>query len=418
MGNAKKDCPSEAHITCPKCEKKGRSRVIKAHMKKDHGSVFQYHCTLISADGIGCTWSCGEKIGCFNTHQQNTHGVDFSDRANHAFAMRDTTPEGAQGHTAVCKAGSAAQAKLVMQAVRVRHKLMKGEGAFEEVNIETVAKVEIGGRMYMPGGTREIVKRHDGRYVCKPAEKLKRKREVKDAVPAKKVKKHTENTHAGSALVAETEDMQSRDGEDIPKVGDKEDIPTVESAEEVTHAAEGAEEVTHTAKSAENPEENIHAGGVTDSRGALEDGDEERELEWNDPDFREVIILLDKPEAQDKSEAQEKSEAQDKSEAQGKSEAQDKSEAQEKSEAQAVEQAQVRKTHELDFLLDKLEEAINLGDDRSGWLMKTVGVKVRDSDGKNIGMKVAAQMLQRMIFAATSKWQYEHALKVKGLWNK
>ena len=65
--------------------------------------------------------------------------------------------------------------------------------------------------------------------------------------------------------------------------------------------------------------------------------------------------------------------------------------------------------------MDKLEEAINLGDDRSGWLMKTAGVKVRDSDGKNVGMKVAAQMLQRMIFAATSKWQYEHALKAKGL---
>ena len=49
----------------------------------------------------------------------------------------------------------------------------------EVVDMQTVAKLEIGGRWYMQGGLREIVLRHDGVYVCELAGKLKRKRNTK-----------------------------------------------------------------------------------------------------------------------------------------------------------------------------------------------------------------------------------------------
>ena len=195
MAELKRNCPSEAYIDCPKCDKRGKSRTIKVHVREDHGCEVNYHCILPTADGSVCTWSCGMKIGCFNTHQHNIHGVDFSDGAKHiytaasGFAMRDSTIDGAKGHTAICTAGSVAQSKLVMKAGRSRHRLSKGEGAFEVVDMQTVDKVQIGGRWYMQGGAREIVLRHDGVFVCEPAEKLKRKRKSKTESPVKKTKR-------------------------------------------------------------------------------------------------------------------------------------------------------------------------------------------------------------------------------------
>ena len=63
MSELKRNCASEAHISCPKCEKRGRSRVIKAHMAAAHGAEADYSCVLPKADGSLCEWSCGMKIG-------------------------------------------------------------------------------------------------------------------------------------------------------------------------------------------------------------------------------------------------------------------------------------------------------------------------------------------------------------------
>jgi hypothetical protein len=177
MSDLKRNCASEAHISCPKCEKRGRSRVIKAHMAAVHGSEVDYHCVLPKADGSLCEWSCGMKIGCFNSHQRIMHGISFSDGAKHiyttstGFVLKDSVKFGVKEHTVMCIAGSEAQSKLVMKEGRTRYRLHKGLGGMEIVDFPNAEKLEIGGRWYMPGGLREIVLRQDGIYVCELAVK-------------------------------------------------------------------------------------------------------------------------------------------------------------------------------------------------------------------------------------------------------
>ena len=57
MSELKRNCASEAHISCPKCEKRGRSRVIKAHMAAAHGAEADYSCVLPKSDGTLCEWA-------------------------------------------------------------------------------------------------------------------------------------------------------------------------------------------------------------------------------------------------------------------------------------------------------------------------------------------------------------------------
>ena len=155
MADLKRNCPSEAYISCPKCAKRGKSRTIKAHAALDHGCEVDYHCVLPKADGSLCEWSCGMKIGCFNSHQRVMHGIDFSDGAKHVyttstgFVLKDSVTFGVKEHTVMCLAGSEAQSKLVMKEGRTRYRLHKGLGGMEIVDFPNVEKLEIGGRWYM-----------------------------------------------------------------------------------------------------------------------------------------------------------------------------------------------------------------------------------------------------------------------------
>ena len=267
MADLKRNCPSEAYISCPKCAKRGKSRTIKAHAALDHGCEVDYHCVLPKADGSLCEWSCGMKIGCFNSHQRVMHGIDFSDGAKHVyttstgFVLKDSVTFGVKGHTVMCLAGSEAQAKLVMKEGRTRYRLHKGAGGMEIVDFPNVEKLEIGGRWYMQGGLREIVLRHDGVYVCELAGKLKRKRVSKPKSPAKKLKVHEEITHTVSAVAPSTV-VYEGDGSSLTEHIEVVDLPVILVDEQAHAGVSDEEESIPTEVVIE--EENIHSDGVNE----------------------------------------------------------------------------------------------------------------------------------------------------------
>jgi hypothetical protein len=199
MSGVKRNCSSEARVSCPKCEKRGRSRVMKAHMVSVHGTESEYSCVLPTSDGIVCGWSCGMKLSCFNAHQRVIHGISFADGAKHVytlatgFLLKDATNVGGKGHSAMCIAGSKAQSEIVMEEGRARYRLHNDLVGLEVVDFENMEKVSLGGRWFMPDGLREIVLREDGNYVCKQAGK--RKRSAKPTMPSKRIRVHEENTH-------------------------------------------------------------------------------------------------------------------------------------------------------------------------------------------------------------------------------
>ena len=199
MSGVKRNCSSEARVSCPKCEKRGRSRVMKAHMVSVHGTESEYSCVLPTSDGIVCGWSCGMKLSCFNAHQRVIHGISFADGAKHVytlatgFLLKDATNVGGKGHSAMCIAGSKAQSEIVMEEGRARYRLHNDLVGLEVVDFENMEKVSLGGRWFMPDGLREIVLREDGKYVCKQAGK--RKRSAKPTMPSKRVKVHEKTTH-------------------------------------------------------------------------------------------------------------------------------------------------------------------------------------------------------------------------------
>ena len=199
MSGVKRNCASEARVSCSKCEKRGRSRVMKAHMVSVHGTESEYSCVLPTSDGIVCGWSCGMKLSCFNAHQRVIHGISFADGAKHVytlatgFLLKDATNVGGKGHSAMCIAGSKAQSEIVMEEGRARYRLHNDLVGLEVVDFENMEKVSLGGRWFMPDGLREIVLREDGNYVCKQAGK--RKRSAKPTMPSKRVKVHEKTTH-------------------------------------------------------------------------------------------------------------------------------------------------------------------------------------------------------------------------------
>ena len=267
MADLKRNCPSEAYISCPKCAKRGKSRTIKSHVAVDHGCEVDYHCILPKADGSLCNWSCGMKIGCFNSHQRIMHGINFSDGAKHiyttatGFVLKDSVTFGVKEHTVMCLAGSEAQSKLVMKEGRTRYRLHKGVGGMEIVDFQNVDKLEIGGKWYMQGGLREIVLRHDGVYVCELAGKLKRKRMSKPKSPAKKLKVHEEITHTVSAVAPSTvvyEGDVSVFTEHIEDV----DLPVILVDEQAHAVVSDEEESIHT--DVVNEEESIHSDVVNE----------------------------------------------------------------------------------------------------------------------------------------------------------
>ena len=135
----------------------------------------------------------------------------------------------------------------------------------------------------MQWGAREIVLRHDGVFVCEPAEKLKRKRKSKTESPVKKLRGHEEIIHTVSAhapntviyegevpvagnmadaqlpIIVDAEDMHAVDGEDILLVDDEEDTLIVENAEDIIT------DIAVEVPTVENTEESIHAEVVNDS---------------------------------------------------------------------------------------------------------------------------------------------------------
>ena len=200
MSALKRNCTSEASVTCSKCDKKGRSRVMKGHMLLAHSTQSEYQCVLPTSGGAVCGWSCGMKLSCFNAHQRVVHGISFSAGAKHVytvvtgFLLKGVSHVSDKGHSAACLAGSKAQADLVMEEGRDRYRLRNDLGGFEVVDFETIEKVLLGGRWFMSDRVREIVLREDGRYVVKQAGK--RKRSAKTTIPAKRVKIHNQTTHS------------------------------------------------------------------------------------------------------------------------------------------------------------------------------------------------------------------------------
>ena len=285
MLELKRNCASEAHISCPKCEKRGRSRVIKAHMTAAHGAEADYSCVLPKSDGTLCEWSCGMKISCFNSHQRIMHGISFADGAKHiyttttGFVLKDATTLGVKGHTAMCIAGSKAQSKLVMEEGRARYRLHRDLVGLEVVDFQNIEKVAIGGRWYMPGGLREIVLRQDGTYVCELAGK--RKRMSKPTTPSKRIRVHEENTHTVSAVAPSNVIFEGDVSSLIEHVAVV-DVPVILVDEQALAEVTNEEENIPTEVVIE--EENIHAGLVNEDL-VTEDCDDDSEEEFVDYDY-------------------------------------------------------------------------------------------------------------------------------------
>ena len=477
MAELKRNCPSEAYVDCPKCPKRGKSRSIKVHVTVVHGCEVDYHCLLPTADGSICNWSCGMKIGCFNTHQRVIHGVDFSDGAKHiytaatGFAMRDSIIVGAKGHTAICTAGSDAQSKLVMKAGRSRHRLHRGEGAMEVVDMQTAAKVQIGARWYMQGGLREIVLRQDGVFVCELAEKLKRKRKPNTESPVKKLRGHEKIIHTVSAsapntiiyegevpviignmadvqlpIIVEAEDMHAAvsDGEDILLVDDEEDTLIVENAEDIITADIAVEVPT-----VENTEESIHAEVVNDSIDTIDLEDTDFEDDSGD-EFVDYDYDVVPDEEEDESEVSiievETDEEEEVSAGDNEEDSEDEIDLQEafmahgglddfedigEEEIQVVDQAgpdveeQGRGTDDTDFLFERLVEAVNKGERSLEWLMTNIGDEVAHSVAPGIGKKIALVMMTELTQIPEEehafiimKWKMEQLAKQRKAWKK
>ena len=307
MSGVKRNCASEAYVSCPKCEKRGRSRVIKAHMVAAHGAESEYSCVLPKSDGTLCGWSCGMKISCFNAHQRVIHGISFADGAKHVytiatgFVLKDATNVGVKGHTAMCIAGSKAQSKLVMEEGRARYRLHRDLVGLEVVDFQNIEKVAIGGRWYMPGGLREIVLREDGTYVCKQAGK--RKRMSKTTIPSKRIRVHEENTHTVCAVapsdVIFAGDVSSFIEQvavvDVPVIfvgeqalavvtHEEDNVPTEIVREEENIPTEDVREEANIPTEVVREEANIHAGLVNEDL-VTEDCDDDSEEEFVDYDY-------------------------------------------------------------------------------------------------------------------------------------
>jgi hypothetical protein len=302
MSVVKRNCTSEASVSCSKCNKKGRSRVMKAHMLLAHGTQSEYCCVLPTSEGVICGWSCGMKLSCFNAHQRVIHGVSFAAGAKHVytlvtgFLLKDVINVSGKGHSAVCLAGSKAQADLVMEEGRDRYRLRNDLVGMEVVDFETTEKVLLGGRWFMLDGVREIVLREDGSYVVKQAGK--RKRSAKTTIPAKRVKVHNQTTHSVCGAAPSDVFFEGEISSSIEQVVDV-DVPVVfvsgQSPAEVAHKEDNASaeivrlleeiiptkivrEETLTPTEMVRGEPNTHAGLVNEelvAGGCVDDSEEE-----------------------------------------------------------------------------------------------------------------------------------------------
>ena len=302
MSALKRNCTSEASVTCSKCDKKGRSRVMKGHMLLAHSTQSEYQCVLPTSGGAVCGWSCGMKLSCFNAHQRVVHGISFSAGAKHVytvvtgFLLKGVSHVSDKGHSAACLAGSKAQADLVMEEGRDRYRLRNDLGGFEVVDFETIEKVLLGGRWFMSDRVREIVLREDGRYVVKQAGK--RKRSTKTTIPAKRVKIHNQTTHSVCEAVPSDVFFEGEISPSVEQVTDV-TVPVVFVGElvpaEVAHEASNASaeivrlleeiiptkivrEETLTPTEMVRGEPNTHAGLVNEelvAGGCVDDSEEE-----------------------------------------------------------------------------------------------------------------------------------------------
>ena len=189
MSILKRNCTSEAPVSCPECGKRGRSRVIKKHVLEHlQFKGAEYRCVLPAGDGI-CEWSCGKMLRCFNVHQKTVHGICFDDGASHVYTgdtgfLLKGVSHANNYHSAMCLAGSRVQAEFVMKAGRERYRLRNDKSGFKVIDFSTAEKVLINGRWYLPDKTTEIICREDGRYVIRGGGKIKV--ETKPVNPEKK----------------------------------------------------------------------------------------------------------------------------------------------------------------------------------------------------------------------------------------
>ena len=190
MSILKRNCTSEAPVSCPECGKRGRSRVIKKHvLEHPQFKGTEYRCILpLAGDGI-CDWACGKMLSCFNAHQKTVHGICFNDGASHVYTgdtgfLLKGVSHASNHHSAMCLAGSRAQAGSVMKAGRERYRLRNDKSGFKVIDFSTAEKVLINGRWYLPDKTTEIICREDGRYVIRGGGKIKV--ETKPVNPEKK----------------------------------------------------------------------------------------------------------------------------------------------------------------------------------------------------------------------------------------
>ena len=230
----------------------------------------EYRCVLPISGNEICEWACGKKLSCFNAHQRTVHGVCFSDGAEHVYTV-DTgfflkgVGQASDQHSAVCLAGSRAQAELVMKAGRERYRLRNDNSGFEVIDFSTIEKVLVNGRWYLQDKTTEIICREDGRYVIRGGGKIKRG--TKPVSPEKTVKNNNENYSVSKAIPSGL----FFQGEISPSVGKVIDVTLpVVYVEELVPAKAAPETSNATAELLE--ETVVHAGLlVTDG----DDGQEE-----------------------------------------------------------------------------------------------------------------------------------------------